>query len=388
MRKMIDVLENALRGWEDNGFLRSILKVVKEKTGMNEDIFTCGFPEIMLNWRDLREHLMQAQAGVEFDTERFLGGASFQGMSGSNLPVSHNNVLPLALWQWTKWSRRVFQVQEDLQALLRVTSFHKDLLAGDIHLPFPAFLMTLARPIRHVLEDGGTELYDSIFAFTIPQEIVGNADARILGLFMFSTGKSEYRGVGTFDRDAMRKALHRGDYQKVIKKLMGPQQRVDAFSRSDWFTFVRLDNLRELLGNEKKLESEGGGAGIECLRLVLGLACYLRMLPSGSMHQSAWKKPPKSDRPDPRAITNAAEVCMVTSMHALTFEERERFFSESMSTGREASAHFRRGHWRRPPGSGNDPEAEKIILVRPTMVRQDRLKPGEEIAGGTIAVIK
>ena len=75
-----------------------------------------------------------------------------------------------------------------------------------------------------------------------------------------------------------------------------------------------------------------------------------------------------------RLVTNEADICTVQSVCTLTDNERIIFRNISNGTkSYEVSPHYRRGLWRRPPGKGNDLEAEKTVWVRPTLVRADRV---------------
>jgi hypothetical protein len=50
----------------------------------------------------------------------------------------------------------------------------------------------------------------------------------------------------------------------------------------------------------------------------------------------------------------------------------------------ELSCPFREGHWRRPPGKGDDPTAPRTVHVRPCIVRRDRLPKDGGLLPGTI----
>lgn len=82
-------------------------------------------------------------------------------------------------------------------------------------------------------------------------------------------------------------------------------------------------------------------------------------------------------------MTNDADVCTVSSIYRLTPEERKLIGDHAVSRRGtvELCAHFRRGHWRRPPGKGDDPTAEKTVWVRPTLVCRDRLAAGSMPGG-------
>lgn len=390
MRKRIDILENLLRVWEETGFIRSCLKKAADMCGNPPGyppIFDEAYPEILLHWRDLREHLLQAQTGGAFDSARFLGAPNIEALNDNGDRLNYFRLLPWALWQWSAHSRRVFRIDDDLQALLRVTSFHKELTGGDLKLPFPAFLLLPARPIAYAPAAGlRPRSYAGLLAFIVPPAITGRQGTELLGIFLLPSSLEDFKGSTSLDRDSVRKALHRGDGEKAGRRLGSLQAALDDLVRDEdgdacvGFAFVRLEKLKSLIEGER--EHACGPLVLEAFRLVIGFSLYLQTLPSGGSHRSDWQRPPRLAKPDPRSITNEAEICTVSSVYALTSAERDRYFSVSVATGREVCAHTRRGHFRRRPGEGTNPLASKVIWVRPAIVRQDRLGPGE-LVGGT-----
>ena len=63
-------------------------------------------------------------------------------------------------------------------------------------------------------------------------------------------------------------------------------------------------------------------------------------------------------------------------MYTLSLEERSVFSGGPGKGQGEATPHFRRGYWSRPPGKGHDPLAVKTVWHRPTLVRADLLPDG------------
>ena len=125
------------------------------------------------------------------------------------------------------------------------------------------------------------------------------------------------------------------------------------------------------------------------LRVVVGLVLYLKTLPADSRHVSPPTQPFRSGLPDRKVITNRWEVCNVTSVIPLTREERvfygiEGNLEQQRQAKRELSCHFREGHWRRPPGKGDDPTAPRTVHVRPCIVRRDRLPKDGGLPAGAI----
>jgi hypothetical protein len=117
--------------------------------------------------------------------------------------------------------------------------------------------------------------------------------------------------------------------------------------------------------------------------MVFSFCLYLNGLPPQSTHRSAWQKVlSKHERKaNPRGIINEAEVCSVSSTIHLTTEQIELIESQETQAKREICPHFRRGHFRRPPGQGHNPEAPRTVAVAPTFVKRGLHEEGTLAAG-------
>ena len=117
-------------------------------------------------------------------------------------------------------------------------------------------------------------------------------------------------------------------------------------------------------------------------RIVYGLCLYLTSLPKNSVNMGTWEPVQKQNRPsatpDLSAITDESLICSVSSIRKLSHEDRELLFNQHSGHkgGYEVRAHFRMGHWRRPPRTAQDSEQQKTVWVQPTLVRRDRLPEG------------
>ena len=113
------------------------------------------------------------------------------------------------------------------------------------------------------------------------------------------------------------------------------------------------------------------------------------MLPVHSPHKSEWEPLSRKAQQDLSLVTREAEVCTISSCHKLTAKERAALgidMKVGSVGGHEVRAHFRRGHWRRLPGYGDQPDAPKLVWVRPTLVRRDRLPRGA-LPGGAETIL-
>jgi hypothetical protein len=377
MKHVVGILDTILKFQEDASFEYECMQHVSKATGFKQDPIAEMRPAS--HWRDLRDHLMRAQEHDSvLDKERFLGS--------ERLPANptHDVSFPYVLWHWSKHSRRVFQMDTDLQALLRHVTVHRTISSGEIMLPFDAFMLALPEPITasHPHQDV-LKRFRSLLIVHVP--VADSYDGRErIAVMLFSEVWRGYKPLNGHDRDVIRTSIRKRNWLKVMRALRTTAATALMASEMVFFTIAWEDFIALAAGRH---EEEVDPVFAEIARLLVGFILYLSMLPPGSPHRSDWEKPANPGKPDPRSITDGAEICTVASIHRLTPEEQERFLSESVTTGREVSAHFRRGHFRKAPGTGHDPDAPRIVMVKPTIVRRDRLRPGE-VVGGALAIVK
>jgi hypothetical protein len=123
-------------------------------------------------------------------------------------------------------------------------------------------------------------------------------------------------------------------------------------------------------------------------RIVFGLCQYVAAARTANATE-VWRPVRKGSAKGHASITDEAEVCMVQSHHNFTVEEKAVIHGIICGGGniaKQISAHFRIGHWRRPPGKGNDPSYPKTVWVRPTLVLRGDLE-GPGLPGGSIQMI-
>lgn len=373
-------LEQALRVWEDLCFLRRAR--VLALTALKKPL-PYPLDGALRHWQDFRRDLLAAGPDGDFAIEKYVTPAEHMLKAvGANL-VS----LPIELASWTAQSRRIFRPSEELQALLNATSLD-GVRWSDVPWPFGAFAVTLEVPLK-----GETGIdYDCILVHGLSALDGDGVEKSVIQFRLFSSA-FEGAAIDRFTREGVTKALTLKQWPKLDRRMKEAEDRLRR-AKTSVFSLVEdkvgdapvTDAVHELLFKIHGRTCGCGGTHPEwdqAVRLVVGLCLYLSTLPSNSPHRSPWQRPKKSANAHPKAIVNEAEVCTISSAHRLTAEEREAFISDGQHVGtRELSAHWRRGHWRRPPGKGNDPTAPKVVHVRPTLVRRDKLGPGT-LTGGS-----
>lgn len=390
-------LEQLLQLWEDACFTLANCQRAHDAAGQ---VPTKQAPLVgpFLHALEFRDYLLTAKAGDrETDGfERFEGEdhdwAEIIKVIGPLWSV------PLSLRAWITASRRVYSLTEELQALLGVTSV-RDLFWNDIRWPFDSFAVRLATP----LPDRYGILHDTVLVDIENADYSGPHGTYWLRIMLLPQGLESYNGMRSFERDHIRDLMRRRQWLKAAKACDRIYQRMDEAIFPSPFGMPVLSTVPILVTepfvsayqiSARHTDELRDGSGIPeeplrdtVSRILVGLVLYLQTLPPGDAHSSAWNRPLESI-PDPKAICAGAEVCLVKSRHRLSAEELAAFRSTQLThTGLERCAHFRCGHWRRPPGRGHIPEATKTVHVRPTLVRRDRLRPGE-IPGGAESILE
>lgn len=374
-------LEGALRHWENTCFILHTESVISRLSGHHQESILPEEGPLVHNYT-LRKHLLALQ-NEPFNYSKYVGPKVIQ----DELEKYGNFLqwLPCSLAAWTRSSRRIFRVSADLAYLLMATSL-KDIAWTDIPLPFDSFGISLEVPI---IDKRGNKV-DFIL---LSRETGYVAAEEVLSLRGLSPDYANVKSIGIQTRLRISEAIRKkrwGRPMELIAEALFPQR--NSFSMVAYVNDLGLISDQHP-GVEFKDGEETSTEPMEehvefdmMLRLVIGLCFYLKTLPPGSSHASDWVKG-KNPTKDKTVVTNDAEICTVTSVYALKPEERtvlDEVVRSGKHTTTELRVHFRRGHWRRMPGCGDNPDAPRIVHVRPCIVRKDRLPPGAA-PSGTIA---
>lgn len=338
----------------------------------------------LLHYRELRKHLLEINGVDEFDTNRFF-------FELPTINAEHNSFPKYGIleastqgsWMVASWvteSRRVFNIDPDLQALLGATTLEK-VLVDDIKLPFGSFGIQLEHPIHAPDEDRS---FDLILYGMVPYvETETNTEVAMPAIMLFSSKLDKWHP--TTCRANVERKISRGKIldacallanHRVSDRNTSGLYRVSACNPGPEGT---VGDLLELINGKVEY---GSSAVTQAWRIVFGLCLYLTSLPKDSPKVGAWESVEKSKRfgvtPDLSAITDESQICTVSSIRKLNDEDRELLFNQlsGRKAGYEVRAHFRMGHWRRPPRTAQDSDQPKTVWVQPTLVRRDRLPEG------------
>lgn len=380
-------LDAFLHMWEDRCFMSSL--IVRMALAGNQPP-PCPLEGPLVHWRELRSYVLGYRTGQPFDKERFLGSEKTRTF------LYPDTLLPIELAAWSSSSRRVFRMSSDLQLLLEATDLG-DFSFSEIPWPFDSFVLLLETPIACL---NGTHV-DAILVTTCYKILDSKSTMVQIHLLPQEIDKREF--LPTHAVHDFEDALKKGRSQRMKKLIDRWSHTAAPFMRTFFSLDKRADasvagsafnTMKESVGT--KAGQSNLDANIEqyphwdaAVRVVAGLCLYLKSLPARNNQAGDWIKPPSV--PDWKAIINASEVCSVTSVHTLTAEEQQDLRGavneERSGPKHQVRAHYRRGHWRRAPGYGGDQNSPRVIHVRPTLVRRDRLPEGAA-PGGSESRIK
>jgi hypothetical protein len=385
MLQSIKRLDQGLRFWQSKCYICATAERLAQK------------PEVEAHWKrfplkgplahasSFHQYLLQSfHTKDPFDEDKYLGNEDIQRA----LMPAHS--VPWFLWAWNRTSRRVYQISRELQLLLSVTSL-EDVTWGDIHFPFPCFGIALVDPIA---DEGTGNAYDFIMPSIAQNQKTGFGEYNFL---LFPQSLDRYQYITSEEKLLVDKAFRKKKLETVIRHL-------DKFTSRGGInlaqiTYTAKGSVDKTIEDVQRISAHSdypgdSNQGITLFqkmsRIIFGLCLYLKSLPPGhvALQEEAKPKKKRSERAgsvDSSCITDMAELWTVSSNHKLSNEEREVLENcRTGASGYEVRAHFRCGYWRRPPGLGQDPTAQKTVWVRPTLVRRDRVLAGSVPGGSQI----
>jgi hypothetical protein len=165
-----------------------------------------------------------------------------------------------------------------------------------------------------------------------------------------------------------------------------PRREVVKVEKEGGGTVTLLDSRPEFDKMRAADFDEGVAVLRSSLNLVVNSLCFISSFPKQIDHQYRQDVPQEllrdagqvapAGRKERRAKEHALRVMEThgyTKLHWCTDEVKD---SPGTPTGREVSAHWRRGHWRRQP-HGTGLEETRLIRIRPTLVRRDKGDPAK-----------
>lgn len=391
-----DRLETVLHAWEDLWYLAGVAERIRQADGQPP---LYKHEKAIVNWSQLRKTILKTsiRRPQSLDMTHFMSPAlneassNLTGEAAQPLELMLLPTMGTAIAGWCLQSRRIYYLSPDLMALLNATSLDR-VRWKDVSLPFASFAISLGKPIV----DPAGDVFDYILVTSLQDT---TTESLFLDFRFFVAGCDQYTPLNEANKHNIEQRMRQRNWPHVAKlinlfldnteKVCGSRFELDATSQEEPVTTTAERLYSEFNNDFPLLQEDPRFVWGSMIRIVVGLCLYMQTLPAKSSYQSEWRKLQRSGLPDPRAITNEAEVCTVSSCYNLTREEKVFLGLEGDEQERkqyELSCHFRQGHWRRVPGTGHDPTAPKIVHVRPTIVRKDRLRENE-LPGGSEALV-
>jgi hypothetical protein len=375
----IERLEQQLQVFEQFLWACNLHAIAAQKVGMTPIVPYAG-PVI---YRDeFRDHLLKIRTMADYDLQRF----AFTDKQRKDMwPVFSNfERFGFGLACWTIHSRRVYHVSEDLQAMLAATSLG-DRRLSDIRWPFPSFGISLARPIS-------SEQWQRDFDFLLVSPLPGLENDQFdmengCAVTMLNQRLRVWKPYphrsfverNLLGRDRVMEAHLRLQADGILEKDMMLSSGTVLFPKA-----LSSVTIEEVLRRTEP-------STVHLWRVVFGLALYLQAKKETAAHVTSWVKAEMPlhlkvpSEPSKKLITNASQVCHVSSVYTLGDTEREDCFNiaRTYPSGRTLPFHFREAHGRAPWGKRKalGSAAEKTVWIESVPVRLD-LKPAEGVAGG------
>jgi hypothetical protein len=154
MKYLVRRLDQALRLWEDTCYMTNRLGTLERylvAMGQKLDGELESLDGAITSWNDFRGDLLR---GID------LTEAHNKYCSGPLVSPLHS--FPVSLNEWSRNSRRVFHLTEELLTLLSLTSLD-GVRWSEVHWPFESFLVTLDQPL---VDENGTS-FDAILLYRI-----------------------------------------------------------------------------------------------------------------------------------------------------------------------------------------------------------------------------
>lgn len=388
-------LEQGLRLWEDLCFLMKTYSDSLPYFGFKKPLNTNAGP--LLYASELRNHLMRSIDNY-FDYSRFTGSIEMWGQ------LMHVGSLPQDLFSWCRNSRRIFQIPTNLQTILSATSL-EGIFWEDVVWPFRSFGLALEEP----LIDEHKNKFDFILVSNIGGCTPELEGIESVSFTIFSEKLDEYQPLTEERRAEIIKLIKkRGmEYMNKLQKkiLFMGQGYMDSF----FTTFKgkngknlepvtrpleegfkdfhqRMKTLGQQIGVDLAIEDEATDDPFrqysileKARHLSISFCLYLATIPSfyhpGS--DKNWKTIDSGKINNVKPVTHHSQLCTINFKNNLTKDDHAvaSLIRESRS-GSTKCPHFRRGHFRKRSGEGDNPHALKCIMVRPALIGRDRLQSG------------
>ena len=392
-----------------------------------------------LNWQKLRKDI---RGPNPIDTTKYFPNDVLQSKHLGMLSTT-----PFTIADWARSSGRIFKVNVDTQAVFNAMSL-ASITWADIHFPFQTFAIQLAEPISaynteydclivrvvtpaHIVKNyvDINEVNEKILnAMPIAkQESISNffdgvdlENYKHLDITLVSKQIATLPTISNIERERIR-ALLKHNPKQAYKDIIVHFQKFQAIQKKHLIitnVSVQLNKmLHKSVASTVKEMRENKATICMCgkdhpewsaaIRQIIGTCIQLRINTKKKLIN--WQKradiiasqlPPNTDI-NRFLITEDEQICDIAIMTkngplTLSTDERSAFMSDKGEEygdpspdekidGRKVPKWYR-GHFRRPPGKGNDLTAEFSVDVIPSLHNKHKLQPGQIPLGAEHAI--
>lgn len=376
-------VDGILKHWE---FLWYLVEVLNKHSWVFKNQPEC--PAIH-GWKQFRSFLRQCGPDTVFDSKRF-------GAWESKL-----DTVPLSVMRWAV-TRRIFYITAPMQE--RFEQIHMgNIKMKDVIKPFDDFGIRFATPIISSTDPN----FSCSFAwitdwFKHASECGGGGAPDVVddrtGICVWPDSITQYRGVSKEDQAKLERLIRTGSkkqaglfWQKLFDEL---PELTNSLNYGVVWSFSNDYTAEEWLAEAEQRLKAGQTdayniqAGLRAIRLVINLCIYLQSIPAEYEGQEGTKWHADTYHGGKAgAVTDGTLVCQIGGSHIIDSMIRSGSKGVSEEALRLVRPHWRRAHTRRPPGKGSDPNAERSVKVRHTLVCSELQSAGAAMRGA-VSVLK
>ena len=350
--KTAERLENILNEYEDALWL---LRLAVKSGG--EDISQIPEPS------SLRKALVERNmaASMQICSDLFDAGEEYK--------FAFDNASDLADWYFH--SKRIFSISGALCEMLLATDL-PDFSAEGMKWVSQAFVIQLEKPVTSSV----CRKHDFILCSYSP-------NTKALSIRSYPKEYEDYEPLGEREKQRVEKDAenHNPGFMKFVDKF-SKKAKPRFVTGYTTFLFDTKSCRESILEGAPADEHEDWEM---IFQLALGINLYLQSAREHDVEKVTKIQHPVTSKPNKkRQITTGAGLFELSTSTA--FSSQSNGTHSDQETKGSVRPHFRRGYWRRPSGFGNDPTAFATIWVRPTWVRKDKIKEGENPIGSQQSV--
>jgi len=259
----------------------------------------------------------------------------------------------------------------------------------DVSWPFPCFAVSLAKPL---LSETGAA-FDTI--------LVNQDDGRMTTLFLlpvnlplclFAPEERRWLRELLAQREEVRKVKRaRAKLKELLHKLAGAQLGQMVLQSGNLDMPVGMP-VEQFPAAQRHVNGDASQILDVAKRIAINVALWQQSLPGIQRTEDRWHPVTADGNNRRRAVIEGTRVFDLSGRSTVSRSKLERLQTLAKDTAQPPEneepkperrpsytlpPHFRSGYWKRRPGTGNDPDAPKIVHVSWTIVHDEQLEDGQ-----------